>query len=162
MGELASIEEGTSSLKRTSVDLPALLNDTVAGLPEVPDLEVNVQLTCDETCAINGDPSRLKSAFTSLLWALRRELVSGDTLHVRQSTRENAGQAVAWVAFGDADNIDRLQRADPASLETFDEWRGGCGLGLPIARRVIAAHDGRLWSAGVQPRAGAVVMLPCS
>jgi signal transduction histidine kinase len=161
MSDLASLEEGTSPFNRASVDLPALLNDTVAGLPAPPDRDVHVELTCDESCPINGDRARLKTAFTSLLKALRRELVTSDTLYVRQGTRTNQGKAVSWIAFGDAESIDRLEHADPASLEGFDEWRGGCGLSLAVARRVIAAHDGRLWSAGDQTKASAVVMLPC-
>ena len=86
--------------------------------------------------------------------------MTSDTLYVRQRARDNHGEPVIWIAFGDADHIDRLERADPSSLETFDEWRGGCGLSLAIARRVIAAHNGRIWSAGEQTKAGAVVMLP--
>ena len=162
MSDLASLEAGTSSLNRGSVDLSALLNDTVAALPSVPDRDVQVEFTSTASCAVHGDPSRLKTAFTSLLTALRRELVTSDTLYVRQGTRKNEGKAVTWVAFGDAENIERLERAEPASLETFDEWRGGCGLSLAIARRVIAAHNGHVWSAGDQIKAGAVVMLPCS
>jgi signal transduction histidine kinase len=43
----------------------------------------------------------------------------------------------------------------------FDEQRGGLGLALPIARRVIERHRGRIWSpAG--GRAAAIVSLPLS
>ena len=94
--------------------------------------------------------------------ALRRELVQSDTLFVRPQARDERGQPVTWIAFGDAEHIDRLERADPSSLETFDEWRGGCGLSLAIARRVFGTHNGRVWSAGAQAKAGAVVMLPRS
>lgn len=160
MSDLANLEAGSSSFNRTNVDLSALLNDTIAGLPDVPDCDVRVELSGEAGGTIQGDPERLKSAFTSLLTALRRELVTSDKLYVRQGTRESNGQPVTWIAFGDAQHIDRLERADPSSLETFDEWRGGCGLSLAIAGRVIAAHNGRVWSAGEQTKAGAVVMLP--
>ncbi len=162
MSDLAGLEAGTSSLNVRPVDLPALLTDAITGLRAVPDREIHVELSCEEACAIQGDSSRLKTAFTSLLTALRRELVTSDTLYVRQSKRNNDGQPVTWVAFGDADLIDRLASAEPSALDTFDEWRGGCGLSLAIARRIISAHNGQVWSPGLEARAGAVVVLPCA
>jgi len=161
MSELAVLEAGTGTLNRTTVDLPALLRDAIAGLPELPDREVSVELSTNGSGgAIHGDAARLKSAFTAVLIALRRELVTSSTLYVRQGTKNDKGQAVSWIAFGDAEHIDRLEHADPASLQTFDEWRGGCGLSLAIARRIFGAHDGHVWSAGEHTKAGAVVMLP--
>jgi signal transduction histidine kinase len=161
MSDLATLEAGTGTFNRTAVDLGALLNETIANLPEVPDRDVRVELsTCGSEATVDGDPARLRTAFTSLLTALRRELVTSDKLFVRQRTRQHGGRAVSWIAFGDSSQIIRLADAEPSSLETFDEWRGGCGLSLTIARRVIGAHDGRVWSAGEDTKAGAVVMLP--
>jgi signal transduction histidine kinase len=45
-------------------------------------------------------------------------------------------------------------------LTTFDEWRGGCGLSLAVARRVIVQHGGQLWSPASGAKAAAVVVLP--
>ena len=42
----------------------------------------------------------------------------------------------------------------------FDEWRGGMGLALPVARRVIEALGGAIWSVGDRPRTGAALRLP--
>jgi signal transduction histidine kinase len=162
MSDLAGLEGGTGSFTRTTLNLASTLNEAIAALPELPDREVHVRLSADDDAGgtLEGDAARLRSAFVSLLAALRRELVQSDTLHVRPRARDDHGNPVTWIAFGDAEQIDRLERADPSSLETFDEWRGGCGLSLAIARRVFAAHGGRVWSAGPEAKAGAVVLLP--
>jgi signal transduction histidine kinase len=164
MSDLSNLEAGTGPFNRKSLDLEQLLKDAVAALPEVPDRNVVVDLSTNggHGTAIDGDPVRLKNAFTAVLNAVRREIVTSDRLFVRQRTRRHDGRTVSWIAFGDAAHIDALEAADPASLQTFDEWRGGCGLSLAVARRVFAAHDGAIWSPDADARTGAVVMLPGS
>ncbi len=161
MSELSSLEAGSSAFNRSDLDVTALLREVIEALPPIPDRDIVVELSCSgDAPAIHGDPVRLRSSLTSLLTALRRELVTSNRLYVRQSTRQHEGRPVVWIAFGDAEHIDRLATAEPSGLSTFDEWRGGCGLSLGIARRVIGAHSGNIWSAGESAKAGAVVMLP--
>lgn len=163
MSDLANLEAGTAALNRGDVDLQALLADTVAALPGAHDPEKRVDLAPDGSGqVVSGDAARLRTAFTSLLTALRRELVTSDTLYVRQERRSGGGRDECWIAFGDREQIDRLKRSDAAALQTFDEWRGGCGLSLAIARRIFDAHGGRIWSAGDGAKTAAIVMLPCA
>jgi signal transduction histidine kinase len=160
MSELSSLEAASSTFNRSNLEIPAILEETIAALPQLPDREIAVELSGDGPATVSADPVRLRSALTSILNALRRELVTSNRLHVRYASKEQDGQAVVWIAFGDSGQVDRLRSATPADLTTFDEWRGGCGLSLAIARRVIGAHDGTVWSAGENAKAGAVVMLP--
>jgi signal transduction histidine kinase len=160
MSELSSLEAGSSTFNRRNVEIGAILEETIAALPQVPDREIAVELSGGEPATVSADPVRLRSALTSILNALQRELVTSNRLHVRWVAREQDGRAVVWIAFGDRDQADRLGSAKPSDLTGFDEWRGGCGLSLAIARRVIGAHDGTVWSAGDNAKAGAVVMLP--
>ena len=160
MSDLANLEAGTTALHRADLDVSALLGEIIAALPAVPDREVRVELaTNGNGRPLMGDAARLKTAFTALLTALRRELVTSDTLYVAQETRKDRGADECWIAFGDGEQIERLKRAD-ASLQTFDEWRGGCGLSLAIARRIFDAHGGGIWSGGDGAKTAAVVKLP--
>jgi signal transduction histidine kinase len=89
---------------------------------------------------------------------LSREVVSSDRLIVRLA--EPRAGTTCLLAIADPDQIEGIAGADPTSLERFDEWRGGSGLALAIARRVIGMHGGALFSPPGGGKAGALVMLP--
>jgi len=59
-------------------------------------------------------------------------------------------RTTAIVVVAEADSVsDAYGRA----TQPFDEKRGGLGLALPLARRVIEDHGGRLWSPQPPPDA---------
>jgi len=162
MSDLSNLEAGTATFNRSAVDLTTLVVDTIAALPDAADREVRVSFARGngEGAQVTGDPVRLKAAFTAILHALRRELVTSDELLVSQRAGDYEGQPATWIAFGDARHIETLSAGAEAMLVPFDEWRGGCGLGLAVARRVLDAHGGAIWSPADGTKAGAVVVLP--
>lgn len=166
MSELSRLEAGKAPLKRAPIDLRVLLAEVVAALPDGSDREgsdrtVEVELTTGAGAApILGDAPRLKTALTTLIYGLRREVVASDRLLMRERAGTYQGKPASWIALAEADHIERLAAASPESLVTFDEWRGGCGLSLPFARRIIDGHDGAIWSPDQGTKAGAVVVLP--
>ena len=96
--------------------------------------------------------ARLRAAFGAIFHALLREkpgpcIVVADRRLVRKDGQSSAVIVVAEEAG--------VQAAYDAPAGAFDEKRGGVGLSLPIARRVIEAHGGRLWSPAFATGSGA-------
>lgn len=158
MSELSALEDGRASFNTGTLELADVLRNAVEAMPELPDdrsITVVVDGT-DGSMPLQGDGSRLRAALLSILVALRREVVDSDRLCVRIS-----GSDEAWhLAIGTPTEIEATAAADPSALDAFDEWRGGTGLSLAIARRIIGQHGGGLYAPPRDSRAGAFVRLP--
>ena len=161
MSELSNLEAGTLTFSRQALDLRQLLRTAVDQLPELPDRTVRVELETGDEALVQADPQRLPTALGSVLAALRREIVTSDRLIVRER-RAAAGDPGYEILIGDEPTIDALEASAGTALPVFDEWRGGSGLSLAVARRVIGAHGGRIWSAPEGHKSGARILLPPS
>jgi signal transduction histidine kinase len=169
LGELSALghlEAGTAPFNRGDVDLQALLSDAIASLPELHDRSIAISLTAADAASgrarLNGDAVRLKSAFAAILVALRRELVSSDRLSVHLQRLDAGIAPTLQITVGDSAGIERLAALTPDELTTFDEWRGGNGLGLPNARRIIERHGGSILSPAESGSSSVLITLPAA
>lgn len=163
VSELSALEAGTATFNRNGLNLRDVLAQSVDALPPLADRDIKVELQTGKGAAnVEGDATRLRGALTSVIAALRRELISSDRLILNERVRVFDGRNVAWIAIGDAARIPALSNADESALTTFDEWRGGVGLSLAVARRIIDAHGARIWSPREETKAGAVIAIPVS
>ena len=161
MSDLSNLEGGTASINRSTVDIRVLVTEAIAALPAMVDRDVTVELVPGtDHASLAGDATRLRAAITSLMIALRRELVTSDRLIVRVDTATFDGAPAIAVALGDEEQLPGIAAADASSLPRFDEWRGGSGLSLAVARRVIGQHGGTLLGPPGEGKAGALVLLP--
>jgi len=161
VSELAHLEAGTAPFNRNTVDVLRLLREVAAEVPALPDRDVAIDVAGDEG-EVHGDAVRLKTAFASVLLALRRELVTSDRLGVRVDRTTGDHGPKVRVTIGEADNIQERLAADESALAPFDEWRGGNGLSLTNARRVIEAHSGQILGTRDGGKAVATILLPAS
>ena len=86
--------------------------------------------------------------------------MASDRLTVRLQTVTYEDQPVFRILIGEALRIDQLAGLGPNDLDVFDEWRGGNGLTLPTARRIIEKHGGQITSPSDDGKAGAIIMVP--
>jgi signal transduction histidine kinase len=158
MSDLGKIESGDVELAKQSVDVTALLIDVAGNMHEGENRGVTLELRgVDQPICMTGDRARLTAAFKALVHAALRE--RGEPGAIVIDCRKTAAGAIE-IRIGDED-AQRALTGAPDADHSFDEWRGGMGLALPLARRVIVAHGGAVWSAPVQhSRGGAAVRLP--
>jgi signal transduction histidine kinase len=170
MSFLARLLAGGTPFAGTRVELSALI---AAQIPSVgPGLERHVAISVIDNApaaAVHGDTQRLGETFNSLMFAQRRELFTCDELCVAIDPVPGNEQPAVRVTIGGADRIEDLRRLPPSELIPLVELRGGVGYKLTIARHVIEAHGGQVFSKttpGDTPRSvlniAAVVVLPAA
>ena len=160
---IVDFERGETTLISRSLDLRRVLTDSITAVPEEEGRSEEIVLVdINGPTQTMGDEPRLRTAFVSLLWALRRELVETNRLLVRCREAEFRGRPAYWIAIAGAGQIGEAMSATEETLTPFNEKRGGSGLSLSVARRVIDRHGGALRSPGQDTKAAAVVVLPRS
>ena len=146
------------------MDVDAVVCAAAGALAAAPDgapIEVRVEPGLP---AVPGDPDRLEQVFRNLLVNARTHTPPGGAIVARVS-HDGAGVQVEvrdtgrGIAPGDLPHVfDRFYRADPSRARAT----GGAGLGLAIARHLVALHGGTLTAAsdGLGRGACFVVTLP--
>jgi signal transduction histidine kinase len=161
LSDLGRIEGGALVFSRQTLDLRDVLRAALDQLPALPDRKVAVVLEIsNEPAPIEADAPRLTSAVTSVVAAVRRELVTADQLIV-SGRRVRSDAAKYQILIGDRQTVDAV-RPDASGLPAFDEWRGGCGLSLLIARRVLNVHGGDVWAPPEAQKGAAVIVIPAA
>jgi signal transduction histidine kinase len=163
MSDLGQLLDGRQSLSSETADVAVILREVGATLGQHDEEDqVRVVVTDpEEPLLVAGDRSRLHRAVEAIMFALRREIIDGSDLLVTPGTRAKNSGRVAWIAFGTAPVAAALREASADNLGPFDEWRGGCGLALPLARLIVELHQGRLLALpGERQKAGGVLELP--
>jgi two-component system cell cycle sensor histidine kinase PleC len=160
MSEFGKLEGRELTFARQEFDLGALAAELASGMHEGSDRGVALEVRGSAPVKVTGDRTRIAAAMKALMHSALRERGDPGVIVVECSVvTGNPGWAV--VAIGDNATLPSLTRLASGTPPPFDEWRGGLGLALPVARRVIEAHGGALWSGdGDHARAASALRLP--
>jgi signal transduction histidine kinase len=157
LSEIQKLDAEITQLAREPSDVFPLLERAVDEVKKHEEFEAGVELQGpSEGAPIRGDATRLASALSAILRAVLRELPPSATLVVDRQI--DTGQKRSGV-------IAIAEKGVPASAPEdggtpFDEKRGGLGLAVPLARRIIERHGGRVVSPDGQRKSIAIVTLP--
>jgi len=169
LSEIGKLDAGTAAVNVQPFDLFQVVDEVARTVDEGRDRDVHLSVAGDKTGApMHGDLTRFRTAFASLFRSVLREQGAACTIVVARLRAAGADGGSAIITVAQEKDLQRVRDAAPGA---FDEFRGGLGLALPIARRVIERHGGKIWSpaletsaagsASDQPSRGAfVVALP--
>ncbi len=152
LSDVAKLDAGIVKLARQPVDLFSLITEVAELVHEARDREVRLEVRgAAEGAKTTGDATRLRSAFDAIFRAILREKPGQMTVVADRRIETVDGRPTAVVVIAEETSV---QAAYEREAGPFDEKRGGMGLALPLARRVIEGHGGRIWSPAANKPAG--------
>jgi signal transduction histidine kinase len=144
LSDIGKLDSGALALARQPVDLFSLTAEVAEHVQEGSDREVRLVVRGPASGApVVGDGTRLRSAFDAIFRAILREKPGPATVVVERRLDSRGGTGSAVFVIAEEDSVVGAYDARPG---VFEETRGGLGLALPLARRVIAGHGGEVWS----------------
>jgi signal transduction histidine kinase len=128
--------------ERKRIDLSNTLNRTLILLQEEPVFR-NVHVVCEgleESHVVEADEAQIQQVFTNLMLNAAHACKQGG--HVR-CTIEHANSSIRVTTEDDGAGMEQSVLA--RVFEPFYTTKArGTGLGLPICKRIVEAHDGRI------------------
>lgn len=155
-----SIESGQLGYPTHPINLADEVRTSVATFAnEAVDLTLDVP---DTEVIVDGDADRIQQVLANLLDnALKHS--TGDS-PVEVSLEQSDGVArITVVDHGAGIDPDHLSKIFEKFVRARTGTVTGTGLGLYIARRIVEAHNGRIWAeSGIGEETRFIVELPCS
>ena len=150
---------GKLHVERTRISLDDVLGSAlqaIAPIARAKQLELVTQIE-RKLGKVRGDANRLLQVFENLLSNAVKFTPAGGRITV-SGKREAQGIVVAVADTGigiPADLLPKLFQPFSQSDDIVTRAQGGLGLGLAIAREIVALHDGELTAASPGPGKGA-------
>ena len=144
LSDVSKLDAGLITLNRQAVDVFPLLAEVAEHVQEGKDRDVRLVVRGESAGAtIAGDGPRLRSAFEAICRAILREKAGPCVVVAECRLQSKGGTTSAVIVVAEDQSV---QAAYDCAPGVFDEKRGGLGLALPLARRVVEGLGGRIWS----------------
>jgi PAS domain S-box-containing protein len=164
--DMSRIISGKCSLDLQRIDLPVVLNESIATLCATAETKgVRMQALVDPFAGtISGDPNRLQQVFWNLLNnAIKFTPKDGKVQVLLERVNEHVEVSVIDTGEGIGPEFlpyvfDRFRQGDASTTRRH----GGLGLGLAIVKQLVELHGGnvRVKSGGIGQGATFIVRLP--
>lgn len=148
--DMAKIDSGKMNLNVEKFNVHELLTDVTSitsSLAKEKSLALIIESDSDHEVEINADKVRLRQVMINLVNNAMKFTDKG-SISIR-ATRENKKVLISVKDTGIGISLDHLETVFQEFTQvdtTTTRKAGGTGLGLPISRRLINMHSGRLWA----------------
>ena len=164
--DMAKIEAGRMSLTIETVDLRELLEDvleTTSSQAREKSIYLSLEAKPTELLEINGDRMRLRQVMLNLVGNAIKFTDSGGISVKVNTNYETIKIIVSDTGIGiPSDKLESIFEAFSQVDTSTTRKAGGTGLGLPISRRLVEMHGGKLWaeSSGIGDGTNMHLVLP--
>jgi two-component system, chemotaxis family, CheB/CheR fusion protein len=164
--EVSRVTENKIELRKRIVDLRGVITDAVdavTNLMQAREIDFSIE-TDDEPLYVEGDPTRLQQIHVNLLSNAAKYTERRG--HVRLTAKREGDHAVVCVRDDGVgigkEMLDSVFELFVQSARTLDRSAGGLGVGLTLARSLVAMHRGTIevFSDGEGKGSEFVVKLP--
>lgn len=141
---LSLLESGALTLHKESTDLPTLLHETAAAfLPQakISGISINVD-TSEDFPFTQLDPIRIREVLVNLISNALRYVSGGGSITLECSVINTEEIQISVTDTGSGISPDELPHIFDRFARSPDS--AGTGLGLPIAKKLIEAHAGKI------------------
>jgi signal transduction histidine kinase len=144
LSDIGKLDSGAVKFASQPLELFSLIEKVAELVHEASDRDVKLTLSGPPDGArITGDATRLRTAFDAIFRAILREKPGPTTVAAERRLVTRNGRPAAILIVADEGAVQEAYEREPGP---FDDKRGGLGLALPLARRVIEGHGGAIWS----------------
>jgi signal transduction histidine kinase len=155
--DMAKIEAGRFTLTPEPLDVYALLDEVIitnSPLARDRDLYMHLEADSNEDWTVMADHVRIRQIFINLIGnSIKFTEVGGIKVELEKimaaSEEENDKVQIRIYDTGvgiPADKLEDIFEAFSQVDSSTTRRVGGTGLGLPISRRLVELHGGRLWA----------------